>query len=128
MPESWFDVASNARKAASRLAEDHFRSCLARAYYAAYSKVTHDLSGIPGVTFPPNREGPNHPSESGTGGIHRLIRTHMAGSVDKRAKLAELIGRLYTLRCFADYRPSVQVDGRDAREALSLMNTIFDSF
>jgi hypothetical protein len=46
----------------------------------------------------------------------------------RRGKLSELIGRLYTLRVVADYHPSVDVDGRDAREAVSIMNTIFDSF
>jgi len=46
----------------------------------------------------------------------------------RRLKLSELIGRLYTLRLVADYRPSMDVDGRDAREAISIMNTIFDSF
>ncbi len=47
---------------------------------------------------------------------------------DKRVKLSELVGRLYTLRIDADYKPSVTVEGRDAREALSIMKTIFDSF
>ena len=47
---------------------------------------------------------------------------------NKRRKLAEWIGRLYTLRTWADYRPSVQVEGRDAREAISIMNKVFDSF
>jgi hypothetical protein len=46
----------------------------------------------------------------------------------RRLKLSELIGRLYTLRIFADYMPSVEVDGRDAREAISIMNTVFDWF
>jgi hypothetical protein len=48
--------------------------------------------------------------------------------LDKRAKLAELVGRLYTMRCWADYHPSVEVDARDAREAVSVMNTVFNSF
>ena len=48
--------------------------------------------------------------------------------VPKRVKLSELIGRLYTLRCVADYRPSMDVDGRDAREGVSIMNTVFASF
>ncbi len=46
----------------------------------------------------------------------------------KRVKLSELIGRLYTLRVSADYKPSVDVDGCDARDAISIMNTVFDSF
>jgi hypothetical protein len=101
-------------------------SCVTRAYYAAYSKVTHALAAAPGVTFPANREGPNHPGETGTGGIRRLIETSMPRmDQPRRVKLSELIGRLYTLRIFADYRPSVEVDGRDAREAISIMNRVF---
>lgn len=129
MPQSWFDLASDARKAANGLVSNRYRSCVARAYYAAYSKVTHALAAAPGVSFPPNREGPNHPGETGTGGIRRLIETSMPDmDQPRRVKLSELIGRLYTLRVFADYRPSVEVEGRDAREAVSIMNTIFDSF
>ena len=78
-------------------------------------KVTFDLSIIPGVLFPTGDEGPRHPGRTGTGGIRRLIETHMTGLArPKREKLSELVGRLYTLRCVADYRPSIDVDARDA--------------
>jgi hypothetical protein len=126
---TWYELASDARKSASRLAGEQFRSCLSRAYYAAYSKVTFDLSAIPGVSFPAGDEGPKHPGRTGTGGIRRLIETQMMALDEaRRLKLSELIGRLYTLRLVADYRPSMDVDSRDAREAVSIMNTIFDSF
>ncbi len=119
MAQNWLELARDARRAASRLVEENFRSCLSRAYYAAYSKVTHSLAGAPGVTFPNNREGPNHPGETGTGGIRRMIEASMPNmQQDKRVKLSELVGRLYTLRIDADYRPSVEVEGRDAREAI----------
>ena len=92
-------------------------------------KVTFDLSGIPGVVFPAGDEGPKHPGRTGTGAIRRLVEGNMTTlDVPKRVKLSELIGRLYTLRCVADYRPSMDVDGRDAREGVSIMNTVFDSF
>ena len=45
----------------------------------------------------------------------------------KRDKLSELLGRLYTLRIDADYRPSVPVGLTEARAAVSLMTTIFYS-
>jgi hypothetical protein len=129
MPQSWFDLAADSRKAANRLVSENFRSCLCRAYYAVYSKVTFDLSGIPGVVFPAGDEGPKHPGRTGTGGIRRLVEGNMTTlEVPKRVKLSELIGRLYTLRCVADYRPSMDVDGRDAREGVSIMNSVFDSF
>jgi hypothetical protein len=59
-----------------------------------------------GVSFPAGREGPNHPGQSGTGGIRRLVETSMPDmNTEKRVKLSELIGRLYTLRIVADYHP-----------------------
>lgn len=130
MPEAWLDLARDARRSASRLlTDDHFRSCMSRAYYAAYSKITHALTGTPGVTFPASREGPSHPGELGTGGIRRLIETCMPNMHQhRRVKLSELVGRLYTLRIDADYKPSAAVEARDARAAVSIMNTVFDSF
>lgn len=129
MGDTWFDLATDARKAANRLVDVHPRSCLNRAYYAAFSKVNHALVATPGVAIQPGREGVNHPGETGTGGIRRWIVTHMPDmDPPRRVKLSESIGRLYTLRTAADYKPSVSVDGRDAREAVSIMNTVFDSF
>lgn len=125
----WYELASDSRKAANEMVETRFRSCLSRAYYAAYSKVTNGLAAAPGVMFPQGREGPNHPGELGTGGIRRLIETSMPGmSQERRVKLSELVGSLYTLRLYADYRPSIDIDARDAREAISMMNTVFDAF
>ena len=57
--------------------ESNPRSCLNRAYYAAFSKVNHALVGTPGVTIKLGRQGVNHPGESGAGGIRRWIVTHM---------------------------------------------------
>ncbi len=129
MPQTWFDLASDTRKAANRLVVQNHRSCLNRAYYAAYSRVTFALAGTPGVTFPAGREGPNHPGELGTGGIRRLIQTSMPNmEQDRRVWLSGLIGRLYTLRIDADYKPSVEVNAGDAREAVSIMNKVFDAF
>ena len=69
------------------------------------------------------------PGEPGRSGIRRLIETSMPNMrQQERVKLSELVGRLYTLRIDADYKPSVEVEGRDAREAISLMNTVFYSF
>jgi len=129
MSQTWYDLAVDARRAANRLVAENYRSCLSRAYYAAFSKVNHSLIGVPGVHIPLTREGVSHPGESGTGGIRRWIESHMPHmDQPRRVKLSELIGRLYTLRVSADYKPSIEVDARDAREALSIMNTVFDSF
>jgi uncharacterized protein (UPF0332 family) len=126
----WLESARDARGSANELMElERFRSCMSRAYYAAYSKVTHELVVTAGLTMPPDREGPNHPGKTGRAGIRRLIETSMPNMrQDKREKLSELVGRLYTLRIDADYKPSVAVESRDAREAITIMKTIFDSF
>ena len=109
------------------MTEDSFRSCVSRCYYAAYSKVTHELVTTAGLTMPKDRDGPHH--TGGRGAIRQMVTTSMPNmQLIKREKLSELIGRLYTLRISADYKPSVEVEGRDAREAVSIMNTVFDSF
>lgn len=126
MSQPWLDLARGARKATAVLVQEHYRSAVARAYYAAYSKVTHELLAA-GLTMPAGRDGPNH--TGGRGAIRPMIETSMPNMApEKRVKLSELIGRLYTLRIDADYRPSTEVDAREAREAVSLMNTVFDSF
>ena len=124
MPQTWLDLARDARKAAnSLLSNDHYRSAVARAYYAAYSKVTHELAVVAGLAMPSGREGPSH------AGVRRIIETSMPNMAQvKRVKLSELVGRLYTLRIDADYKPSTRVEAAEAREAISLMKTIFESF
>lgn len=108
---------------------ENYRACLNRAYYAAYSRVTFALAAAPNVMFPMGREGPNHPGELGNGGIRRLIETSMPGmELARRRWLSGLVGRLYTLRIDADYHPSVEVDEGDAREAIAIMNNIFNAF
>lgn len=130
---TWQDMAGESRKAANEMVQTRFRPCLSRAYYAAYSKVTQDLIAV-GAPMPPGREGPHHPGHLPTGGaaskgIREMIvqrLTHL--DVNKRRALSSLVGALYTLRLYADYRPSIQVDASDAREAVSMMNTVFESF
>ena len=51
---TWYDVASDARKAANELVRARHRSCPSRADYAAYATVTHVLvdMGVDGRIFP----------------------------------------------------------------------------
>lgn len=126
---NWYEVARDARNAANELVEARFRSCVSRAYYAVYSKVTHELSALPHIAFPQGQEGPNHPGKSGKSGIYGLVESSMPGmSQTQREALADLIGTLYKLRVYADYRPSMIVDDREAREAISMMKTAFEAF
>ena len=123
----WLELARDARKAANALVVDgHHRSAVARAYYAAYSKVTHELTTTAGLTMAAGREGPSH---NGRHGIRPLVESSMPRmNQDRRDKLSELVGRLYTMRIDADYKPSSRVEARDAREAISIMKTVFESF
>ena len=131
--ETWDDLARNARRAANEMVQTRYRSCISRAYYAAYSKVTHDLVAT-GVSMPRGWEGPNHPGhlptgEAGDKGIRRMIVDRLTGlSLGKRKTLSRIIGSLYTLRLSADYHPSTVIDDTEAREAVSMMNTVFDAF
>jgi hypothetical protein len=124
MPENWLDVARDARKSANTLlSENHFRSAVARAYYAAYSKIMHELVVVAGLQAPPDREGFSHAR------IRPVIETSMPNMIQaKRDKLSELLGRLYALRIAADYRPSSTAGSTEGRAAISLMKTIFESF
>jgi uncharacterized protein (UPF0332 family) len=131
--DTWYDVATDSRKAANELVRSRYRSCLSRAYYAAYAKVTH-LLVQKGEAMPDGREGPPHPGHLPTGeakhkGIRQLIMEKLTEiDVAKRRALSELIGELYTLRLYGDYRPSQQIDAVEAREAVSMMNTVFENF
>ena len=130
---NWDEVARGARGAANELVETRYRSCLNRAYYAVYSKVTHDLVEC-GVTMPQDMEGPRHPGHlpggvARDGGIRKLIVTRLTNlTVERREALSDLVGALYTLRLAADYHPSISIDDADAREAVSMMNTAFEDF
>jgi uncharacterized protein (UPF0332 family) len=123
MAQTWQELATDARKAANVLVtQDRFRSAVSRAYYA-YSKVTHELVMTAGLGMPPGRGGPSHAR------LRPLIETSMPGLLQPgRVALSRLVGRLYTLRIDADYKPSVQVEAREAREAVSIMKTIFEAF
>lgn len=79
MPDTWLDVARDAREAANRLVtEDHYRSAVSRAYYAAYSKVTYELVATAGLPMPPDREGPSH------GRIRPVIQSSMPNMVEEK--------------------------------------------
>lgn len=120
---NWLDLARDSRKAAAELVQEkRYRSSASRAYYAAFSKITQELVSA-GVIMPAGYEGPSHSR------VRPLVETRLSRmNMNKRIALSHLIGRLYTLRIDADYRPSVEFEGADAREALSIMNKIFEAF
>lgn len=117
---TWQEVGQDNRTAAHELfLHQRWRSCVSRAYYAAYSAVTDALFKVP-VTMPAGREGPHHIPLAEIVGYNLTSLREPA-----RWRLAGLVKRLYDLRVIADYRPSVDVDEPEARIALGLMNQIF---
>lgn len=79
MSQNWLSLANEARKAASGLlAEERYRSCVPRTYYAAYSKVTHELVFSAQLTMPTGREGPSHAR------LRPLIETSMSKMNQKK--------------------------------------------
>ena len=123
MSETWLDLARESRKVASTLVRDgYFRSAIARAYYAAFSKITYELL-LAGEKMPADREGPTHKK------LRPMVEANLR-SLEKhdRVALSRIVGRLYTLRIAADYQPSTSVSAADAREAVSLMNKVFYAF
>lgn len=90
------------------------RSCISRAYYAAYTILVHALKESKGVKFAPGREGPSHKD------LPKLVENHLANTRN-RAKMKELkaaIRRLYKARIDADYRFSLLINEDVVRRLL----------
>lgn len=116
----WRDMATESRKAASLLVKfGHCRPAVSRCYYAAFARLTHRFIEV-GAPIPDMREGPAHRA------VRPLIENNLTGmGSDERRQLSNLLGRMYVLRIDADYRPSVSVSPRDAREAQAMMDRVF---
>jgi uncharacterized protein (UPF0332 family) len=117
---NWLELAAASRRAASMLiVEGYYRSAISRAYYAVYSKVTHELVRD-GVTMPPDREGPAHAT------VRTLIEKNLKSlSRERRLALSGMVNVLYMMRVVADYSPSASVDSREGHHAASIMNKVF---
>ena len=116
----WNDLASDNYSAANLLVqEEHDRSGVSRAYYAAYSRVTGALKLCGGVVMPIGREGPAHAKAP------EFVEKHLTALGRKRWQLSSLLRTLYTMRRAADYQPSAPVGNADGRMALLLMSEVF---
>jgi uncharacterized protein (UPF0332 family) len=114
--ESWRDLAAQNRSAAHELlARRRWRACVNRAYYAVYAETTAALADAR-LAMPAGREGPHHIPLPQVVGYNLMSLANT-----DRWRLADLIGRLYAMRCLADYRPSVSVEQDEARISLGLM-------
>jgi uncharacterized protein (UPF0332 family) len=118
---TWNEIAVNSREAAQLSKQHHPRSCVSRAYYAAYSLVNQRL--LPYEAPAAGFEGHAH------AGISGLIRRYLFKKDQKRcAELRSTMHRLYLARLDADYRPSRTVDRSIALSALRDANVVFRMF
>lgn len=109
---SWAEMSEEARSSAQALfAARQWRSCVSRAYYAAYALLSGHVAAA-GVTFPRGWEGPSHSS------LRHLVAAHVRGlTTRQRQAVGTLSLQLYEWRCEADYKPSADIDEHLARNA-----------
>jgi len=103
-----------------RNSQDH-RSCVSRAYYAAYQAATsiciaHDDA----VNFPPNRNNPTHEQ------LPDLIANNGDLPLNKRRSARRLLRELRTRREDADYKVGRTVGAQEAKAALLRAITLFE--
>ena len=119
MKRGWKPVCIDAFIAAKEL-KAHPRSCISRAYYAAYAAVANALVDSKGVRFPMGRDGPGHEQ------LPNLVANHLGKKLDfgtiKLIKTA--LRRLYNARVYADYKPDSVLTQTEATEALLDAKTV----
>jgi uncharacterized protein (UPF0332 family) len=117
---NWGDAAHDALHAARAL-KKHPRSCVSRAYFAAYAAITRALVDSKGVRFPHGFEGPSHKD------VPNLIGNHLAGALDRgnTREIKAAIRRLYSARIDGDYWISVHVGQEAVLSALRDCHRIF---
>ena len=116
---TWGDMAVDNLKASKRLlTEGHWRSCVSRAYYAAYARATAELESL--ATFPPGREGPSH-DDLPDMAFDYLTRL----STRERRRFSTTIARMYQWRLSADYHPSLTIDEAIGRDAVTWCDLFF---
>jgi uncharacterized protein (UPF0332 family) len=100
--QAWLTIAEDTLAAANTLhTEGHLRSCVSRAYYAAYSFLASALVLEAGIAFRDDREGPEHEP------LSDLVSEHLKKKLRPgvREGVRTGIRALYEARVRADYRP-----------------------
>ncbi len=98
-----------------------YRSCVSRAYYAAYQAVTAVcIAHGDAVNFPPGRNNPSHEQ------LPDLIRTNSDLTMNTRRILRKILRELRHLREDADYRVGRTVNAQSVKTALLLTSTLFE--
>jgi len=109
---TWFDLAGDSMSAARQLLQrNRLRSCVSRAYYAAYSAVAARMAE--GLTLFPH--GWNNPSHDQL--VPWLLRNRQWTPI-RRRQLTNALRRLRSSRETADYRPRHTLARADAIRSL----------
>ena len=112
------EMSSDAlRSAAILLHNEHFRSSVSRAYYAANSAITSKLNEKK-ISFSHGWNNPGHDQ------LEKLVINHLTLSRNQRYTIRKSIVMLRTSRENADYRSHVTINKAVAVEASILSNRI----
>jgi uncharacterized protein (UPF0332 family) len=117
---SWAEIGKDSLAAAKEI-KHRSRSCLSRAYFAAFAAVTQALIDSKGVSFPVGREGPRHAD------ILDLIKNHLGKQLGhtKIKAIITAMRRLRQIRILADYRASRNFKQTDVLSALRDATMVF---
>ena len=119
----WNTLASSCYGAAGTLVRERYERCaVSRAYYAAYSRITHALV-LRGVTFTVRGVKRGNPSHAA---LPALIENHLQVLGQHRWVVADYLRALCGYRVAADYFPSYQVNAAIAGKAIDVMKKVFD--
>ena len=110
--ETWRQLSENSLQAAETLLQDgKYRSCVSRAYYAAYCAATHEIVQKL-TTFSYGRNNPSHEL------LPTYIQNNLTISRTKKDAVDTYIRLLRLYREDADYRPQTTIDELTARECV----------
>jgi uncharacterized protein (UPF0332 family) len=111
---TWRDIAMENEQAAKELLRaGHYRSAVSRAYYAAFASINDCLVNA-GTVRTSDRQALSHRA------LPAMVEGNISGLATwQRRDLKASARRLYELRLDADYRASVVVDWRVAKQSLS---------
>ena len=109
---AWRELSEDSLLAAETLLQEgRYRSCISRAYYAAYCAATHEI--VQKLTTFSN--GWNNPT-------HNLVPTYVQKNLTipqvRKDSVSTLVTLLRFYRVDADYRPNIAVDKQTAQECI----------
>lgn len=108
-------MSIDAFKAAERLKTRHYRSCISRAYYAAYAAITNELQKVPSITLDYAGNNPAH------GKLPNYIQRGFPSLGHSSQLINDVEGAIKGLRRDrerSDYMAEDSIEEQDARECM----------